>query len=139
MTYTAHDPRTFYDTIETRLASQTGKRIGRVEAPNERTLPYAVIRPLAEALDVEMGGTLADPHATTVFEWQVISVGEAAAQAEWMQHKVRTALLGWRPAITGWSFGLVEMSGGQGTRRDDGTQPALFYTIDEFTVFVGEV
>lgn len=132
MTYTAHDPNAFYAAVKTRLEGQTSKNIGRVEAPADVTLPYAVIYPLVEADDPELNGTLADAHETTVFEWQVTSVGGTAEQAEWMQQKVRSALLGWSP--TG-DFGVVEKSGGQGTRRDDGTQPAQFFAVDTFMVF----
>jgi hypothetical protein len=135
MTYTAHNPQTFYGAVASRLSSQTSKNIGRAEAPSDRTLPYAVVYPLNEADDPDVNGTLSDAHETTVFEWQVTSVGGTAEQAEWMQHQVRSALLGWEPTVAGVSFGKVERSGGQGTRRDDGTQPAQFFAVDTFTVF----
>lgn len=132
MTYTAHDPDTLYAAVVSRVGSSTGKQVGRVQAPATKTLPYAVVYPLADPADPDVHGVLSDPHKTTVFEWQVTSVGGTAEQAEWMQHRVRSALLGWSP--TG-SYGRVELSGGQGTRRDDGTQPALFFAVDVYRVF----
>lgn len=133
MSYTAHNPSTFYAAITARLVSSTGKKIGRVEAPSDKTLPYAVVYPLDDTGDPD-NGTLGDAHASAVFEFQVTSIGGTAEQAEWMAHKVRVALVGWSP--TG-DFGVVEKSGGDGTRRDDGTQPALFRAVDRFSVFAG--
>lgn len=135
MTYTAQNPQTFYDTVVTRLSSETGKNIGDAEAPSDLTLPYAVLYPLVDDDDPEMHSTLSDAHEMTVFEWQVTSIGSTRKQAQWMQQKVRAALVGWEPSVSGLSFGLVEKSGGQGTRRDDGTQPAQFFSIDQFSVF----
>ena len=114
MTYTAHNPQTFYAAVVSRLSSQTGKNVGRAEAPSDVTLPYAVVYPLDEAADLDVNGTLGDPHDTTVFEWQVTSVGGTAEQAEWMQQKVRSALVGWAPTVSGVSSGKVEKSGGGG-------------------------
>lgn len=137
MSYTAHNPSTVYTAVVAKLVTATGKKIGRAEAPADTTLPYAVVYPLDDTADLDAAGSLADPHITTVYEFQVTSVGGTAEQAEWMQHKARTALVGWQPdTITGGpSFGLVEKSGGQGTRRDDGTQPAKFFAVDRFTLF----
>jgi hypothetical protein len=132
VSYTVHDPQLFYDDLVIRLALQTGATIGRGEAPSDKTLPYAVVYPLGEPGDLDVNGVLGDPHVTTVFEWQVTSVGGTAKQAEWMQTQVRSALLGWSP--TG-DYGRIAKSGGQGTRRDDGVQPAQFFAVDTFTVF----
>jgi hypothetical protein len=133
VTFTVHNPQTFYATVATRIASQTSKNVGRGEAPSDTTTPYAVVYQLDEPDDPETAGSLGDPHASTVFEWQVTSVGSTAEQAEWMQHEVRKALLGWTPS----GASPVMRSGGQGTRRDDGTQPAQFFAVDHFTSFVG--
>lgn len=135
MTYTAHNPQTFFDAVVSRLASQTSKNIGDAEAPSDLTLPYAVVYPLAEDDDPDTHGTLSDAHDMTVFEFQVTSVGSTRKQATWMQAEARSALLGWSPSVSGVSFGQMERSGGQGTRRDDGTQPALFFAVDQFRVF----
>lgn len=132
MTYTVHDPSLVYSAIVTRIAAQTGKNIGRGEAPSDRTLPYAVVYPLD---DTDNPTSLGDAHETTVYEFQVTSVGEYPLGAEWMQTQVRTALLGWTPTVSGRSFGPVEKSGGQGTRRDDNVQKPVFYAVDRFTVF----
>lgn len=132
MTYTVRSTNDFYTTVVSRLVSETGKKIGRVEAPSDTTLPYAVVYPIDDIGDD--GGTLGDAHASTVIEFQVTSVGASAVQAEWMSEQVRTSLVGWSP--TG-GFGVVEQVGGDGTRRDDGVQPALFRTVDRFSVFAG--
>lgn len=134
MTYTAHDPRVFYAAVKARLET-TGKNIGDGEAPSDLTVPYAVLYSLDEPADPDRNGTLADAHATTVFEFQVTSIGDTAEQARWMQQKTRSVLVGWSPVVSGLSCGPAARSGGQGVRRDDGTQPARFFAVDTFTVF----
>lgn len=133
MTYTAHDPRLFYDAIVSRLSSQTGKNIGRVEAPSDRTLPYAVVQPVTDAAEAT---SLGDAHETTVYDFQVSGWGDTPDQAEWMIKEVRDALLGWTPTVSGRSLNPIEKIGGAGTIRDDSIQPPLFQAIDEFSVFV---
>lgn len=137
MAYTAHDPDIVYSAVATRLGTSTGKTVFRVEATPDATLPYAVVYPLDDTADLDVAGSLADPHITTLYEFQVTAVGGTAEQAEWMQHKARAALLGWAPdTVTGGpSYGLIEKAGGQGTRRDDGAQPAKFFAVDRFTLF----
>lgn len=132
MTYTIHDPGLLYAAVVTRLASQTGKNIGRVEAPSDKTLPYAVVYPVDDSAPPT---SLGDTQEVTVHEFQVTSVGATPQQAEWMQTKVRTALLGWVPTVTGYSFGRVDKIGGQPSQRDDGVQPAQFFATDDYTVF----
>lgn len=132
MTYTVHDPRLVYAAIITRLGTQTGKNIGRVEAPSDRTTPYAVVYPITEFGD---GTSLGDAHETVVYEFQVRSVGDTAEQAEWMLNQVRTAILGWTPTVSGRSLGPVAKSGQLGTTRDDSTQPPVFTASDTFIVF----
>ena len=132
MTYTIHDPRLVYAAIITRLTSETGKNIGRVEAPSDLTTPYAVVYPIDEFGD---GTSLGDAHETVVYEFQVSSVGDTAEQAEWMQNQVRSALLGWTPSVSGRSLNPVEKAGSQGTVRSDNVQPPVFTAIDTFTVF----
>ena len=132
MTYTIHDPRLVYAAIITRLSSETGKNIGRVEAPSDRTTPYAVVYPITEFGD---GTSLGDAHETVVYEFQVSCVGDTAEQAEWMVNQVRTALLGWTPTVSGRSFNPVEKSGQLGTTRDDSVQPPVFTAADTYTVF----
>lgn len=132
MTYTVHDPRVVYDAIISRLTSETGKNIGRVEAPSDRTTPYAVVYPRDDTGDPTSVG---DAHETTVYEFQVTSVADTAEQAEWMQTETRTALVGWTPTVTGRSFNPVEKAGGLGTARDDSVQPPKFMAVDIYTLF----
>ena len=132
MTYTVHDVGAFYAAVVTRLTAQTGKNIGRGEAPSDKTTPYAVVYGLD---DSSAGTSLGDPEETTVNMFQVTSVGKTAEQAEWMAVKARTALLGWEPSVSGRVFGRVAKVGGRPAARDDSTQPPLFYAIDDYDVF----
>lgn len=135
MAYTAHDPRTFYDAIVTRLSGQTSKNIGEANAPSDTTTPYAVVYQLDEQDNPETLGNLTDAHESTFFAWQVTSVGADANEAQWMQQKVRAALLGWQPTVSGITCGFVERDGGTGVTRDDDLQPPLFYAVDRFVCF----
>jgi hypothetical protein len=133
MTYSAHDPRLFYDAILARLTAQSVAR-GLGEKPSDDP-PYAVIFPLDEDGDPTEVGTLADAHDSTWFSFRVFSVGTSGEQALWEQQKVRAALLGFKPTVSGISLGVIERDGGFGLRRDDDVQPAIFDVADDFRVF----
>ena len=133
MTYTAHDPRLFYDAILARLTAQSVAR-GLGEKPSGDP-PYAVIYPLDEDGDPTEVGTLSDAHESTWFSFRIFSVGTSGEQALWEQQKVRAALLGWEPTVSGISLGVIERDGGFGLRRDDDVQPAIFDVADDFRVF----
>lgn len=133
MPFTAHDPRVFYDAIVAQLVASTGESIGYAQpptlVPNE---PYAVVWPGAED---DTDASLANPTDTTIFNWQLTSVGQTPGQALGMQQKGRAALLGWQPVVAGITCGFVLRDGGQGLLPDDATQPRTFFTVDLFTVF----
>jgi hypothetical protein len=129
------DPRLFYAALATRLASETGKNIGQSVAPATNTTPYAILHPLSEDIDPERLGTLADPHTSTFFEWQVSSYGTTLEQASWMVKEVRDALFNWRPVVAGFSFGLVELTAVNPVVPDNSVQPPLFQGVDLFVVF----
>jgi hypothetical protein len=139
VTYTAHDPRLFYDAILARLIAQSIAR--GLGSGAGLTAPYAVVFPLDEDGDPTEVGTLADAHESTWFAFRVFSVGTStlpgggASQALWMQQKVRSALLGWKPTVAGISLGRIERDGGFGLRRDDDVQPPIFDIADDFRVF----
>lgn len=135
MAYTAHDPRLFYAAVASRLSSQTGKNVEVGRAPASTTTPYAVVYPLDEDDDPETQGDLADPHRGTFFVWQVTSVGADDDETLWMQQKVRAALVGWQPTVSGITCGFAERDGGDGLRREDGAQPARLRTADTFRCF----
>lgn len=133
MPFTAHNPRPFYDAVASQLATSTGKNIGRAQAPDTVTLPYAVLYSLAED---DTDTTLADPFDVTLFRWSVVSVADSEEQALWMVHKVRVALVGWQPVVSGLTCGFVLRDGGRGVAREDPVQPPRFSGADIFTVFV---
>lgn len=144
MAYTAHDPRLFYNAIITRLTSQiqigspaAAISVGEAEAPDDaldRT-PYAVLYQLDEDDNPDVTGDLADPHRGTYFNWQVTSVGKDPDEAQWLQQKVRSALLGFSPSVSGVSCERIERDGGDGVRREDQAQPARFRAVDTFICF----
>lgn len=133
MTYTAHDPRLFYDTILARLTAQSINR--GLGSGDGLAAPYAAVFPLDEDGDPTEVGTLADAHDSTWFTFRVFSVGTTGEQALWVQQKVRAAFLGWEPTVAGLSLGVVERDGGFGLRRDGDIQPPLFDVADDFRVF----
>lgn len=132
MAYTSHNPRVFFDAIVTQLASSTGKNIGEAQAPASVVLPYAVIYPLS---DEAKDGSLSNPVEIAVWAWQVTCVGSTMDQAQWMQHKVRQALLGWTPTVAGLGTTPVDLLDGAGVTRDDSIQPPLFYSTDRFHAY----
>ena len=142
MTYTAHDPRTFYAAIDARLTSTinvggSALSVGTGEAPADAATrtPYAVRYVLAEDDDPEARGDLADPHRGTLFSWQITSVGKTEDEVLWLMQKVRAALLGWTPSVSGLQCSAIEKDGGDRIARDDGVQPPLFRGVDTFTCF----
>lgn len=132
MPFTAHNPGPFYTAIAARLATSTGKNIGRSVAPPNVTTPYAVVYTLDED---DTDTSLADPFDVTLFRWSVVSVGDAEEQALWMMHKCRVALIGWQPVVSGITCGFVLREGGRGVDREDAAQPSKFSGADTYSVF----
>lgn len=140
MTYTVHDPRTFIDAVISRLDSQTTMEIGDATKPSGVTYnpdglplePYVVVY---GGPDGDSTGTLNDPDADLWWTWTVTSIGGSRQQCAWAQNAVRDALVGWRPVVTGFGFGLTELAQGVHPDRDDDVQPPLFFAPDEFRVF----
>jgi hypothetical protein len=97
MTDTAWETRPLYAAIVTRLASETGKAIGKAQAPGSTTPPYAFVSPVAGSAET----SLSDSHMTADQLFQVTSVGDDLDEAQWMQFEVRQALLGWTPGVAG--------------------------------------
>jgi hypothetical protein len=97
MTYTIWDVRPLTAAVVARLISETGKAIGKTKSPGGDP-PYAVVHPQS---DIESEGSLSDPHEQVTSTFQVTSVGDDLDEAQWMQYKVRQALIGWTPSITG--------------------------------------
>lgn len=131
MAHTIHDPQTFYAAIVARIGTSTGKQVGLVEAPAVNTYPYAVVYPL---VDESSEGSLPDPTRAVTWSWQVTAVSDGAAGAQWMQQKVRAALQGFTPTVTGVGTTPIELADGSGVTRDDSLSgnPTLFYSTDRF-------
>lgn len=136
MAYTAHDPTPFYAAVAARLASQTGKAVGRGEAPagavtNVSLEPYVIVYPQLELFE----GSLSDPHIIDEFTFQLTCVGGTMAHAQWMQHASRAAVLGWSPTVAGLGTTPIRLTLGSGIARDDDIQPPVFYSTDRFECF----
>lgn len=129
MAYTVHDPQAFYAAIVTRIGTSTGKTVGLVEAPASNVYPYAVVYPL---VDESSEGSLVNPTQAVTWAWQVTSVSNGAAGAQWMQQKVRAALHGFTPTVSGLGTTPIELVDGSAITRDDSLSPPLFYAIDRF-------
>lgn len=106
MTYTVYDPRLLHDAIEARLEAQTGKPVGKGKRPAGASPPYAVLR---STTGRQAEGSLDDPNQISYPTFIVFYVGDDSDEAQWMQQKARAALLGWRPTLTGFSPGPVEL------------------------------
>jgi hypothetical protein len=128
---TVHDPQPLYEAIVGRLATHTDEPADLAQRPPEASPPYAVVYPLP---DRSTTGSITDPSQISRQLFQVTAVGATAYGAQWMQHKVRLALEGWRPTVAGWDPGPIELDQGSGVTPDrDGP---VFITTDRFTIYV---
>lgn len=130
MAYTVWNPLPLWTVILARLRTSTGEEIGEGIAPAVTAVPYGVFYPQE---DDEPEGSLSDPLQAVTWTWQVTAVGEGLLQAGWMQHKVRLALVGWTPTITGVGTYPVHLAQGSGIPREDPVQPPLFFSTDRFS------
>lgn len=128
--------RTVTAAIVSGLATATGKNIGDSVAPDDETLPYAILYRLPGG-----GPFSAMDHGNqyAIVTLQVTSVGARADQAEYMKDKARTAMLdltNFTPP-SGFRFEHINCDLDNGINRDDdlGTVP-LFYGIDRFRLWV---
>ena len=129
MTYTAHDPRPLYDALVARLETATTRPIGDGEEPDDTTEPYAIVYSLS---DEPPEGPLDDPTEVVGDAFQVTCVGSSRRQAQWMQQKVRAALLGWTPTVAGVGTFPIQPLTGSGVDRDTAVSPPVFFTTDRF-------
>ena len=131
MAHTVHDTQTFFAAVVARIVASTGKTVGLAEAPDNNTMPYAVVYPLG---DESSEGSLPDPTQAVTYSWQVTCVSDSAAGAQWMQTKTRTALNGFTPTVAGEGTTPIELADGSGITRDDALSgnPTLFYSTDRF-------
>lgn len=120
------------------LEAATGKNVGDAVAPDDTTMPYAIV------YRIPGGGpfsALDHGHQHAVVTIQVTSVGTTAVQAEWMKDKVRQAMLDLSTftAPAGTTFAHVNCDLDNGVNRDDdlGTEP-LFYGLDRYRLWIVE-
>ncbi|MCI0678526.1 MAG: hypothetical protein L0Z63_05735 [Actinobacteria bacterium] len=132
MTYTSNEPKPLFTAIVARLEASTGKSIGKANAPEDVTTPYAVVYPLP---DVDSDGTLDDPDSDVWWGFQITGVGKDMDEAQWMQAEARAALLGWTPTVAGLELSPVELDSGSGITRDPDLRQPVFYSTDRFRVF----
>lgn len=123
---TVHPTRTLYNTIITRIATQTSQPCGDAVRPPAASPPYSVLYPLP---DRSTDGGLGDPNEVEVMLFQVTCVGDTMDEAQELQFDVRTALLGYAPVAA-----EVMLDLGSGVSRDD--DGPTFFTTDRFSVFV---
>lgn len=105
----------------------TTHRVGDGEAPADKRLPYGV---LYRAGGGPLTGPVGDQHADGSLLLQLTCVGETAEQAEWLADKLRPVLLA-TPAGTGRGVIQVYLETSQPVRRDDSSDPPLFYAADQ--------
>lgn len=97
------------------------------ESPNDASPPHVLLFPdqgRGSRTSIA-GGTGAYSHT-----FQTTSVGTTVEQAQWVADKVRGAVEDVAPTVSGWSTTRIVQQMSQAVRRDDDTDPALFYAVD---------
>ena len=107
-------------------------RVGDAQAPEDDTLPYAVLYPIDES---DMDGDLAAAQRTGWFEFQITCVGETRESSSQLGDKLRDALLASSPAVAGYTLGPWLKVVSDTVNRDDDVQPPVFYSINVVQVF----
>lgn len=131
------DTRKFTDAILVKLrANGEGLDVGDSEAPLNRSplFPYAVLYPTLSPEITEDGGTLRDPNAHRILEYQITSVGTTREQAQWCADRMRTALFA-TPLVVDGSFPwFIEIGALGEIERDDDLEPPLFYASESIAI-----
>ena len=79
----------------------------------------------------ELDGPMSDPHADGSPMLQLTCVGGAPDEAEWLADKLRPVLLS-RTAVVGWAhMESPSLVVSQPSKRDDTTQPPLWFAVDQ--------
>lgn len=125
------DPRVVTDAIRTKLTG-LGLSVGDAQAPSGSP-PYVVPYAIAGG---GTSGTLGAPDDDAELVYQVTCVGTTREQAEWLENKVLTGLLGQGTiTVTGRSTPRVDSDGFGGIFRDDTKSPPLFSAAPRFRVY----
>lgn len=128
---TVFEQRPLYAAITARLQTSTNKAVGQGVAP-DTTRPHMVLYPWP---DIATEGSLSDPHQIAITRFQVTCVGDSMEEAQWMQHQVRLALIGWVPDLEAGTT-PVELDEGSGVERDDQLTAGLWITTDRFRLWL---
>lgn len=115
------------------LGVTTGDGGGDAQGPVQKdlTLPYAVVHAVGSSFDGPMGDLDADAFAIT----QVTFCGETREQAQWLQDKVRSGLVGTVLTVAGRSLGTVRMHMERPAGRDTTVTPYVWWAVDQYRVF----
>lgn len=125
--------RLLTDAVLTRLRTNSGSReIGDGQAPPDDDRPYAVLYSLDES---EREGDMSTIDVTGWFEFQITSVGDTRAQAEWLADLLRTLILASDLTPTGFRMYPWRKVVTNLPERDDDEQPPLFYAVQVVEAF----
>jgi hypothetical protein len=125
------DPRLVTDGVRTKLTSLS-LAVGDAQAPTGAP-PYVVVYPIAGG---RTSGPLAAPNDDAEMVFQVTCVGVSREQAEWLENKVQTGLLGIGTiTVTGRSTPRIALDSFGGILRDDTTSQPLFMAVPRFRVY----
>lgn len=96
------------------------------ETPNFAELPRVVLYADQGASTREALCSSPDGAVVTI---QTTCVGTTREQAGWMLDKVSTLVENQRPTVSGFTCGPIQNLFGNLPRRDDDTDPAVFYAV----------
>lgn len=75
---------------------------------------------------------LSGPTVRTEFTYTIHSVGASKRQALWVAERVRAQLVNFRPTVEGRSCGRLQHPVSRPVTADTSSNPALWYTVDQF-------
>lgn len=107
-----------------------GYRIGDGQAPEDNTLPYAVLYPLVASTN----GTLDNPDEDLAYECQISLVGKTRPQVENLADEIRDTIMNTPLVIAGRSVFRIQPVYGA-VRPDDDVQPPLFFIPDRYLIW----
>jgi len=131
------DTQLFTDAILTKLrANPQTLDVGDSQAPASPSpaFPYAVLYPLISPELTDDGGTLRDPNAHRILEYQITSVGTTREQAQWCADKMRVALFASPLVVAGSSPWFISISALGEIERDDDLDPPLWYANESIAI-----
>lgn len=105
-------------------------RIGDAVAPDDATLPYAVLYPSGSG---SLSGSVADPYSDGVTTHQLTCVGLTRDSAQALADRLRPVVMG-PLTISGRKLLHRSVESSQPARRDDSSKPPLFYAVDTFAL-----